>query len=238
MKHKHFLLVALSLLFCFANHWALATVLTNVVLGNPPAQNGSFSYDTSNDTYTVSGTGQLLYADSAGFGDLAYTAITGNFDVSAQITSYSGSGWAGLMALNGLSSQDAFAASLLSLADPYGPGYSYAQTYDGTVFSGTTASASSPWLRLTRIGDTLTEYTSTNGSTWTFTNSQSIPMASSVNVGLFVNSADQTTVDSATFANVSGFPAPVPAPDSLALMILAVLALGIIRRNSESLPRL
>jgi regulation of enolase protein 1 (concanavalin A-like superfamily) len=59
------------------------------------------------------------------------------------------------------------------------------------------------WLQLTRTGNTLTAYTSPDGSTWTEIGSATISMASDATVGLFVTSHNAGELSSATFGNLT-----------------------------------
>lgn len=216
-------------LFCFLCQSALATQLTNIRLGNPSAPAGSTSYNASKNTYTVSGEGWLAYASTNYFGDFAYTSINGNFTVSTEITNYSGDGWSGIMALNSLNSQDIFVGSLLSMANPFGPGYAYTTSYDGAVNSSSppVTTASTYWLRLSRVGNLFTEYSSANGSSWNLSASETLAMGNTVYAGLFVNSASAGPTDTATFSNISGLPISATGPNTFTLLGLMLFALFV-----------
>ncbi|MBL7792678.1 MAG: T9SS type A sorting domain-containing protein [Saprospiraceae bacterium] len=59
------------------------------------------------------------------------------------------------------------------------------------------------WLRLVRSGNNFTAYSSTNGTTWVqFGQTVTISMNSCIQVGLFVESLNNTTTTQATFDNV------------------------------------
>ena len=68
-----------------------------------------------------------------------------------------------------------------------------------STFSGPTAPY---WVKLVRSGDTFTGYRSSNGSSWTSQGSATIPMGSSVCIGLAVTSHDDTQLCTCTFDNV------------------------------------
>ena len=59
------------------------------------------------------------------------------------------------------------------------------------------------WLKLERIGPTFNAYTSADGASWTLVGSDTIPMASTVYVGLAVSSHTTAAAASATFDNVT-----------------------------------
>jgi hypothetical protein len=58
------------------------------------------------------------------------------------------------------------------------------------------------WLRLTRVGGTITAYSSTNGTVWTKVNNTKLTMAATVTAGLAVSSGSTTTLVNAAFDNV------------------------------------
>ena len=67
--------------------------------------------------------------------------------------------------------------------------FQYDYTHDQSGLPGTTTSASPRWLRLTRTGDTITGYDSTNGTIWHEIGTGRLAgLASTVDVGLFVTS--------------------------------------------------
>ncbi len=72
------------------------------------------------------------------------------------------------------------------------------------------------WLKLSRSGNTVTGYISSNGSSWTQVGSTSTSMGAPATIGLIVSSHSTVTLNTSTFDNVtvttdSGTPQP-PAP--------------------------
>ena len=65
------------------------------------------------------------------------------------------------------------------------------------------AGAAPHWVRLTRVGNVLTGYRSTDGITWTTVGSETIAMAATTYIGLAVTSHLDGTINSSTFDNVS-----------------------------------
>ncbi len=93
--------------------------------------------------------------------------------------------------------------------EPSGPG--------GVSGSPTVVSqpASAPlWVRLVRSGNTITGFTSTDGSTWTQQGTTTVVMAAVVEVGLAVTSGTYNQLNTSTFDNVTvtGTPALTPPP--------------------------
>ena len=75
--------------------------------------------------------------------------------------------------------------------------------------SSTTSTIGTPpnvWMRLVRSGNTLYDYRSTDGTTWTEVNSRSITMAANIYVGLVVASGSSNTLNTATFNNITVVP--------------------------------
>jgi hypothetical protein len=58
------------------------------------------------------------------------------------------------------------------------------------------------WVRLDRVGNTITAYQSVDGTNWTLVGADTIPMASSVYIGLGVGSHTTATAATATFDHV------------------------------------
>src|SRR6266487_6816600 len=61
----------------------------------------------------------------------------------------------------------------------------------------------SAWLKLKRVGSTLTASTSADGSSWTRVGSASVPMPAGVTIGLFVTSHAAGSSSTATFDHVA-----------------------------------
>jgi regulation of enolase protein 1 (concanavalin A-like superfamily) len=77
----------------------------------------------------------------------------------------------------------------------------------GNVTGVSTAGLHAPyWVRITRAGSKFTSYRSSDGITWTPVSTNTITMASSVNVGLFVCSHNNSALCTATFTNVVASP--------------------------------
>jgi regulation of enolase protein 1 (concanavalin A-like superfamily) len=66
-----------------------------------------------------------------------------------------------------------------------------------------TAAAPNTWLKLTRTGDTITSYTSTDGQTWNQVATTTIDLPDTAEIGLFVTSHNGAQPSTATFDNVT-----------------------------------
>jgi regulation of enolase protein 1 (concanavalin A-like superfamily) len=62
------------------------------------------------------------------------------------------------------------------------------------------------WVKLTRVGDVITAYTSADGSTWTQVAQKTVPMNPSATIGLFVTSHNSGALGTATFDNLAVVP--------------------------------
>jgi regulation of enolase protein 1 (concanavalin A-like superfamily) len=167
---------------------------------------GSSTYSAG--TYTLKGSG----SDIAGTNDsfhFAYQAITGNFTITARVASMqSTNAWAkaGVMVRESLAANAKNAAVLVTPSN--GITFQRRASTGGTTSSSTKSGLKAPyWVRLVRSGTTFTAYYSANGTTWTRLSSTTISMSSTVYVGLAVCAHNNTSLNTATFDNVSVTPA-------------------------------
>ncbi len=147
----------------------------------------------------------VMIRSSCGF-DVADALMI--FDGGAQTSIFEHRASAAAFALYGLKTYgESFENSDAPEATPSGGG-------DGspTVVS---QPASAPlWVRLVRSGNTITGYTSTDGSTWTAQGTNTLAMAPVVEVGLAVTSGTYNQLNTSTFDNVTvtGTTASTPPP--------------------------
>jgi regulation of enolase protein 1 (concanavalin A-like superfamily) len=59
------------------------------------------------------------------------------------------------------------------------------------------------WVKLTRVGTSITAYVSPDGTTWTQVGTDTIAMGATINVGLAVTSHSNGTLATATFDQVT-----------------------------------
>ena len=252
-----FVSVLLTAVLCMGAHAALATQLTADYMTY--GGQGSYSYNSSTNQYTIDSTGDPNFAGSTNpsyaltnFGTLAYTPISGNFDVSVQ-TVYEGGpsayGLAGIMAMGSLNPSDVLASSLITV------NYSTQDSIDVSSYESKSTQSSSTttgvsWSRLTRDGNVFTSYYSTDGKSWTELQSLSIPMNTSLYVGLYDSAACSGACNLSTYGHIvtfanlsigpylsstsgSGTSSAVPDPAATGLAIFALLLMLILsnRRN-------
>ena len=172
-----------------------------VDIGSPGVA-GSSSY--SGGRFTVSGSGSDVWGTSDQF-RFTYQSLTGDGQIVARVASVAQvHSWskAGVMIRNSLSASSAFAFMLVSAGK--GTAFQYRTSSGATAASvAGTASAAPYWVAVVRSGNTITGYQAGDGGSWTRIGSASIPMGSTVQIGLAVSSHDNTRVCTAAFDNVS-----------------------------------
>lgn len=215
-------------------HSASATVVFNDAdVGSTPVSGYGY-YDASSGQTVVAGAGYDFNFNNSNTmaGNLAYTALTGNFTLSTEITNVSGSnpGSFGLMVLNGQAGQPLSTYGLLFGTDVY-PEVSLVSNPNAyqirTVVGATPAKNSSVvgqtyvpgpyWLQISRNGNTFNSYYSSDGSSWNLMASETLAMYNTVEAGLFTTNANITsspTVGTYTNTLVNGESAVGPAPQS------------------------
>ncbi len=175
---------------------------------------GSASF--TDPTFSVAGAGADVWGTADAF-NFAYQPLDGDGTIVARVASVQNTAtWAkaGVMIRSSLSAGSAHAFMLVSA----GKGVAFQRRpSDGATSASTTGSLSTPprWVKLTRSGNTITAFESSNGSTWTQVGSDTFTMPSSVLVGLAVSSHVTGVTSTATFDGVSvssSTPPPPPPP--------------------------
>jgi ABC-type transport system involved in multi-copper enzyme maturation permease subunit len=138
-------------------------------------------------------------------------SLTGDGSITARVTALSGiitypqsnpdaivpgvEPWtkAGIIIKDGTAEGSAYAAVMVT--GSHGVRMQYNYTHDTAGGPGVVAAASPRWLRLTRTGDTLTGYESTDGDHWTTVGTAHLTgLAATVQTGLFVTSPNDVQV--------------------------------------------
>jgi len=169
---------------------------------------GSAVFDGT--SFSVTGGGADVWGTADAF-HYAFEQWSGDARIIARVASISNtSAWvkAGVMIRDSLDPGSAHGFMLES----YSKGLAFQRrTAAGGVSTSTTGSlVPAPyWVRLDRVGDTVTAYHSSDGVIWTRLGSDTIPMAANVYVGLVVSSHTTTAAATAVFDHVS-----VTAPTS------------------------
>ena len=142
---------------------------------------------------------KFRYAYQSGSGDgtvIARVTAVGNTDAWAK---------AGVMIRESLTpgSKHAF----MCLTPGNGAAFQSRNATGGSSLSANTTGVVAPyWVKITRVGNVFTGFTSPNGTTWTKIGQQSITMTTGVYIGLAVTSHNDATLTTATFQNVTATP--------------------------------
>ncbi|HEX9047093.1 MAG TPA: LamG-like jellyroll fold domain-containing protein, partial [Verrucomicrobiae bacterium] len=161
----------------------------------------------SNLIYTVKGSG----ADTWGTGDqFRYVYQTGgtNCSITTKVLSVSnsnGSAKGGVMIRETLATNST--DYLVDVMATNGVESIWRTTTGGSCSSVVASKLYAPyWVRVTRSGSKFTSYRSPNGTTWTPMSTNTITMANSVYIGLFVCSHNNSALCTATLTNVVASP--------------------------------
>ncbi|MBN2138026.1 MAG: DUF1349 domain-containing protein [Sedimentisphaerales bacterium] len=158
----------------------------------------------ADDTWTINASGADIWNTTDEF-HYVYRSFSGDGQIIARVASVEYTdGWAkaGVMIRE---TMDADSRHAMVVVTP-GNGVAFQRRTSTGDWSDHTAGDSSGapyWVKLTRSGNTLTGYQSSNGATWTEIDSVSISMASDVYIGLAVTSHNDGTVCTSEIDSVS-----------------------------------
>ncbi len=177
---------------------------------------GSAGY--SGGLYTVIGSGIDIWNNADSFHYL-YRGISGDCTNIVRVVSLQNTDpWAkaGLMIRENLS-QDSINA-FIAITSQNGALFSF-RTNSGASSSSSAGSGTAPyWVKLIRTGNLFTGFSSADGINWNQAGSMDLPMTANAFVGLAVTAHNNTTMNTATFANFSTmFQLPSP-PTSLGIV--------------------
>lgn len=92
--------------------------------------------------------------------------------------------------------------ALLAVTPGHGTTFQYNFTHD-TAATQNAAAPPNTWLKLTRVRDVITAYTSLNGQTWTVVGSASISFGANIKIGMVVVSHNGSVLNESVFDNVT-----------------------------------
>ncbi len=172
----------------------------------------------SDGTWAISADGADVWGSSDQF-HYAYVPLSGDGTIIAQVVSNGegSNGWAkgGVMIRETLDADSKHAIMALTGGEGGGMAFQNRQETGGSSFSshGDPAAAPPYWVKLTRVGNTITGYSSADGVEWVqqpdgtggdmTTNPVDIEMAADVYIGLFVTSHASGELRSYVFDSVS-----------------------------------
>jgi regulation of enolase protein 1 (concanavalin A-like superfamily) len=165
---------------------------------------GGSAYDSGSGVFTIQGAGADIWGTADAF-QFAWMTLTGDGEIVARVASVQNvDQWtkAGVMIRNTTSAGSAQASMFVSSAK----GTAFQRRASAGAASTSTAGpvAVAPyWVKMTRIGTSLTAYASSNGTAWTQVGTETIAMGSNVDVGLAVTSHHNGALARATFDSVT-----------------------------------
>jgi regulation of enolase protein 1 (concanavalin A-like superfamily) len=167
-------------------------------VGQPGSMSGS------GESLTVSGAGADVWGTADGF-HYAYMPLAGNGTITAQVSSMIGSDpWTkvGVMIRASTAANAAHGFMLVSTSK----GLAFQRrAATGAQSANTSGGAGTAprWVRLTRNGNVITAFVSTNGTSWTTVGTATIDLPATALIGVAVSSHDTTRLATATFENVT-----------------------------------
>jgi uncharacterized protein YjdB len=184
------------------------TVTSNAIAPWTSADVGSTalagSATQSAGTYTIKGSGADAWDVVDAF-QFVYQAVTGDMTMTARIVTEQNTNTyakVGIDVRNALTANSSHAMNVLHANGALD--YQYRSADGGTTASSGSVTVSVPyWVRIQRVGNTLTAYRSADGTTWTQSGSVTITMNNTVYVGMMVCSHDNTVLNTSTFSNVT-----------------------------------
>lgn len=157
--------------------------------------------------YTLKGSGDDIFFNSDGF-QFALTQLTGDGEIRARVTSQTNlNPWAkaGVMVREDLSAGSRHSMMFTtptSANNGFGSVWRSAPNATTNYAAGPNLNPTNNWVRLVRVGNNLTSYASTDGTTWVTVNTVTLSnLPASVYVGLALTSGS-TQLSTATFDNV------------------------------------
>jgi len=179
----------------------LPTPWTNQDIGSV-GQTGSSSF--ASGVFTVQGAGADIWGTSDAF-QAVMQPITGDVQIVARVATMQATNTyakAGLMLRGALTANS---AHVILDVRPNGSIEFMTRSSNGgltSYLSGATQTAP-VWLKLTRVGNTVTGFVSSSGLSWTQVGSTTLSIPAAANVGLIVTSHSVSQLSTATFDNVA-----------------------------------
>jgi regulation of enolase protein 1 (concanavalin A-like superfamily) len=135
-----------------------------------------------------------------------YQPLNGDGSIVAHVTGLGNTNvWAkaGVMIRETLNADSKFADVVVTPGS--GTAFQRRTTTGGSASSTTGPAGTAPiWVKIERVGNVFTGSVSSDGATWTVIGTETIPMASTVYIGLAVTSHDASITTMATADSVSG----------------------------------
>ena len=166
--------------------------------------------------FTVTGAGADVWGTADAL-QYAYTSMTGDGSIVARVASVQNTNaWtkAGAMIRESVDPSSAQGFMLVSFSK--GLAYQRRLANGGTTTNTSGATGNAPyWVRVDRVGNTVTAYQSTDGASWSFVDTDTLSLPSTVYIGLGVSSHSTTATATCTFDNVTVTPGTPTSPTPL-----------------------
>lgn len=178
--------------------WLAAKIGTGNLAGSSSFLNGA---------YSISGSGVL--SGNADSGYFVYQTLSGDGEITARIDQMQNTGTSsrvGVMIRNTLASNAQYTAMTATGTGAYRWSRRTAAGAKSTVSNHGNGTLPNVWIRVTRVGNTFTSFTSANGTNWTSVGSVTMTLSSNCFIGLYVASGSNTTLNTSRFVNVSVTP--------------------------------
>jgi len=154
--------------------------------------------------WTILGSGANIWGTTDAF-HYVYLSLSGDGQITARVVSMTNTNaWAraGVMIRETLTATSKHAMIVVTPSN--GISFQRRTSTGGTSTATAGSAVTAPyWVKLTRVGNTLTGYESSNGSTWTQVGTDTVTMVTDVYVGLAVTSHNDGTLCTAVFDNIS-----------------------------------
>lgn len=169
----------------------------------------------SGDTFTLKAAGLVIGGPRDSFGFI-YQNMTGDGSITARFASLSNYSQLNTVCLMMRETSAGGSKAVCTIRNGDTNVFVSSRPNTNGGFSSTpgiTGAAPPRWLRLTRVGNTFTGYTSADGTNWTQLASANVTMNSDIMAGIAMTSRNNAVLDTATFDNVK-VGAPVPFVNS------------------------
>lgn len=178
-----------------------ASAWANRDIGSPAVAGRS---SESGGTFSVTGAGSDIWGSSDQF-QFMYQLVDGDLEIVARLNDV---GYVHPWSKGGVMIRESLSATAAHafMAGTPAKGWAFQRRpVSGGTSVHSPGSLTTPpgWVRLVRTGDQFSAYESTNGTNWVIVGTETIPMASSVYVGLAVTSHNTGSTSTATFTDVA-----------------------------------
>jgi len=165
---------------------------------------GAATFDATTSTFSVSGAGADIWGTADAF-RYVDQPLVGDGEIVARVVSVQNTNaWvkAGVMVRADLTPGSAQATMMVTPGK--GNNFQRRQTTGGSSVGTAGLMVTAPyWVKLTRVGSTVTAYQSANGVSWSLVGTDTINLPSSVLIGIVVSSHSTSTLATATFDSVT-----------------------------------